>query len=76
MSDDRNQVEQTNLELPLAEKSEPELEPLPIRAHYLDSWFAKWFPESPPPGHPVPYLSGAWHHVREAFADLKQQSKE
>lgn len=47
--------------------------PAPALASKYDAWFAKWFPESPPPSHPVPYLSGAWHHCRAAVAELKEK---
>jgi hypothetical protein len=48
------------------------VEPVSVTA-LVDSWAAKWFPESPPFNHPIPYLSGPWHHVREAIAELKQE---
>lgn len=45
-------------------------EPGPLEAA-LGAWFAQWYPETPPTTHPVSYLSGAWHHARAAFDDLK-----
>jgi len=60
---------------------QPQVEPVPTAAAaaphvksapagQLEAWFAEWFPENPPANHPVPYLSGAWHHAHDAFADL------
>lgn len=45
----------------------------PTPAGPVAAWFAEWFPEASPPNHPVPYLTGAWHHVRAAVDDLKQR---
>lgn len=39
-----------------------------------DVW-KKFYPESTPAGHPVPYLSGPWHHARTVMDELKSRLK-
>jgi hypothetical protein len=41
----------------------------------VEGVWKEFYPESTPAGHPVPYLSGAWHHARAVMDELKTRLK-
>lgn len=50
-----------------------EAAPPAVESGGLEAWFAHWYPDPAPQGHPAPPFSGAAHHARDAFEDLKRR---